>query len=271
MRHVFDVGDHRAGRPHALLFRVVRNLVQLERVAALGEGHADVWLLQHVGNREDGALHVQGQQDLLAHELGPWLARRELDRMADAGVHHVVVKKNLARRCLRLEVFQPVEQLFRGVVRLVPDGIVARDAGAVGQHVAQRDRIVQEAVVEVDCRNGFADWLVPRQLAFFHEKSRRDGREQFRVRGDGVHRLRRNRQLLLVVAVAITLGEHELVIDDDADPDAWRVPVFQGLLHERIEARELSRDIDQRARTLVGCAALVRGSRRDDQRTHQDD
>ena len=42
-----------------------------------------------------------------------------------------------------------------------------------------------------------------------------------------------------MVAIAVTLYKDELVIDDDADADAGRIPVFQSLFHERVKALKL--------------------------------
>src|SRR5207247_10471232 len=49
--------------------------------------------------------------------------------------------------------------------------------------------------------------------------------------------------LLAIVAVAVTLGEDELVPDDDADADARDVVVLQRLGHPGIEVLELGRGV----------------------------
>src|SRR5215469_7359096 len=49
---------------------------------------------------------------------------------------------------------------------------------------------------------------------------------------------------MAIVAVAVALGEDELVVDDNADANSGRVPVFQQLLHVGIEAFELFGDIE---------------------------
>src|SRR3989454_3766183 len=47
---------------------------------------------------------------------------------------------------------------------------------------------------------------------------------------------RRELQLLLVVSIAISLGEDQLVADNNAHADAWCIPILQHLLHVGVEA-----------------------------------
>ena len=118
-----------------------------------------------------------------------------------------------------------------------------RDARPMRQHVAQSDRVVQVAVVELDRWHGLLNRPVPGELSFFDQHSRRDRCEQLSVRCNCEHRLRRNGKLLLIISKPVPLREHELVADDNTHADARRIPVFQSLLHKRIKARELLRHV----------------------------
>jgi len=86
---------------------------------------------------------------------------------ADRGEHEVVIQEGLAHGLLRLEIFQALEQFFAGEGRLEPDQVVTGDSGAVGEHVAEGDIVVELIVVELDGGDGFANGLVPGELAFF--------------------------------------------------------------------------------------------------------
>src|SRR5439155_5644655 len=125
---------------------------------------------------------------------------------------------------------------------LVPDRVVARDPGAVREHVADRDRGVQLVVVELDGRHELPHRLVPVQLALLDEQAGGDGGEELRVGGDGNRRPWRERQLLPVVPEAVAAGEDELVLHHDADPDPGHVPVLHDLLHVGVEVLELLRE-----------------------------
>ncbi len=243
VRHVLDAGDDGAARGHAVDVLVVRDLVELEGVALLGERHAGLRLLDHLGDREGRVGHLQRAEDPFPDEILPALAGLELDHVPDGGVHQVVVEEGLAQGRAGLEELGPVEQLLAREVGLVPDRIVARDAGPVGQHVAEGDRVVEQVVVERDGRDGRPDRLVPGQLAFVDQHAGGDGREQLGVRGDLMERRRGIGQLLAVVAVAVALGEDELVADDDADADPGGVPVLEDLGHVGVEVAELLDDI----------------------------
>ena len=82
VRHVLDVRVHRAGRRDADRVAVVRDLVQLERVAPLGVRHAGLGVLEHVVDGERRAGHAERREDALANEGLPRLARQQLDRVA---------------------------------------------------------------------------------------------------------------------------------------------------------------------------------------------
>ena len=97
--HVHDVRVDRAGRRHPDRVAVVRDLVQLGAVAPLGVGNAGLRCLEHVVDRERRAHHAERRQDAIANEALPRLARKQLDRIAGARVHHVVVEKH-GTRCL---------------------------------------------------------------------------------------------------------------------------------------------------------------------------
>ena len=200
-----------------------------------------IGLLRHLGDREHRARHPERLEEPFPHELLPALAREELDHVAHPRVHHVVVEELRADRLGRLEVLEPLEQLAPGELGLVPDQVVPRDAGAMREHVADRHRAVELVVVELDARHELPDRLVPVELAFLHEQARGHRREQLRVRSDGHDRVLGERQLAPVVAIAVALGEHELVVDHDPHPDSGNVPVPDELLHRRVEALELLR------------------------------
>src|SRR6516225_1893034 len=102
---------------------------------------------------------------------------------------------------------------------------------------------VELVVVKLNLRHRPAYRLVPCEFSFFHKRSCRYRREQFRIRRNRLHRLRRERQLLLVIAIAVALGEHQLVSDNNSYADTWRVPVLQRLLHVSVKALQLLRNI----------------------------
>ena len=243
MRHVLEVRDDRARGRHARRVLVVGDLLDLEAVALLRVSHAEVGPLDHVGDGEEGVVHLERLEDALAHELLPGLARLELDQVPGRGVHHVVVEEDGPWRFLRLHELQLGKELPPRVRRLVPDQIVAGDARAVREHVAQGYGGVQEVVVELDRRHRLAHRLIPRQLPFLDQQARGHGREKLRVRGNLVEGFRREGELLAVVAVAVPLREDQLVPDDDGDADRGDIPVLQRLTHPGVEALELCRGI----------------------------
>jgi hypothetical protein len=247
MGHVFEIRNDGAGRGHARRVLVVGDLVDLEAVALLGVGDAEVGPLDHVGYREERVVHLERLEDALADKLLPRLARLQLDQVAGRGVHHVVVEEGRPRRLLGLHVPQLVEELLARVGRLVPDRVVPGDARAVGEHVAQRHGRVQGVVGEPDRWDGLADRLVPGQLPLLDEETRGDGSEELRVRRDLVERVRSEGELLPVVAVAVAFREDELVADDDSDADRGHVPVLERPGHPGVEVLELRRGIGVRS------------------------
>jgi hypothetical protein len=74
--------------------------------------------------------------------------------------------------------------------------------------------------------HGFANGLVPGEFSFFDEHSGSDSSEQFRIRGNLMKTGWREGQLFFVIAVAVTFGEDEFVVNDDAHADARCIPVF---------------------------------------------
>src|SRR5215813_2262605 len=115
------------------------------------------------------------------------------------------------------------------------------------KHVPKSNGVVERVVVEPDRRNRLANGPLPGELAFFDQKPGSDRSEQLGVRSDRVQRVRCYRQFLFVVAVAVALGEGELVVDDDPYADADAVPVLERLFHERIKVAEFGRYIRARA------------------------
>ena len=112
VREILDVrNDCSAGRDAVGVF-VIRNVIELERVTPLRVADAVLGLFHHLGNRVAGRSHVERLEDAFADELLPRLARLELDHVADAREHQVVVEERLAYRFLRLEILQTIEQFF---------------------------------------------------------------------------------------------------------------------------------------------------------------
>jgi hypothetical protein len=98
-------------------------------------------------------------------------------------------------------------------------------------------------VVEADAGNGVADGLVPGELAFADEHACGSSGEQLGVGSNLAKGVGREGQFFVVVAIAVAFGEDQLVIDNDADADAGRVPVLEGLLHPGVEALEFGVDV----------------------------
>ena len=200
-------------------------------------------MLGHIGNRVGGRIHVQGQKDLLAHELLPGFPRFQFDDVTGGSVHQVVVQEGFPHRLLRLEVLQLFEQLLPRKRRLEPDQIMPRHSGTVRQHVAQSDVVVQLIVVKLDCRNGLTYRLIPSQLSFFDQHACGHSGEQFGVRGDLAQRRWREGQLLLVVSIAIALGENQFVIDHNSYANPGCIPILQNLDHVGVEVAQLTGDL----------------------------
>jgi len=76
--------------------------------------------------------------------------RLQLNRIAGARVHHIVVEKDLPRRFLSARDISVARIILSWSNRLVPDRVMPGDARPVRQHVAQGNRVVQIAVVELD-------------------------------------------------------------------------------------------------------------------------
>src|ERR1700741_1256662 len=111
------------------------------------------------------------------------------------------------------------------------------------QHVAKSDVVVQLVVVKLDRRYRVAHWIVPSQLSLLDEHAGGNRGKELGVRGNLAERGGGEGQLFLVVAIAVALGEDELVVDHDSDANTRRVPVFQYLLHISVEAFELFGDV----------------------------
>ena len=241
-RDVVDRRDDRSGRAHARLLAILRSLVKLEGVPAFRERDAVIRLFHHLVDRVDGARDAERSEDPLAHEVLPGLPGDELDRVAGARVHQVVVEEGAAQRLRWLEQPKPLEELLAREVRLVPDGVVAGDSGPVGEHVPDRHRGVELVVVEANARDVLPHRLVPVELALLDEQAGRHRGEELGVGGDGYEGLRRERELLAVVTKAIPLREDELALDHDADTHPGDVPILDDLPHGRVEGRKLLRE-----------------------------
>gem|GEM_PF-4332390 len=235
---VLDVGDDGAAGsdPHDVL--VKGDAVEVARLPVLREGHPVVGGLLELGDGEAGALHAQGVQDPGLDQVLPGAPGLELQDLAHGGVHHVVVEEGLAQGFLGLHEADAVEELPAGEVGLVPDAVVAGDAGTVAEHVPQGDVGVQVIVVEADGGDGVADGAVPGELAVLHQHPRRHRGEELGVGRDLAHGGRGHGQLAVHVPVAIALGEDQLVPDHHAHGHARGVPVLEHLLHVGVEALE---------------------------------
>ena len=99
------------------------------------------------------------------------------------------------------------------------------------RHVAHSNRAIEIVVVELDGRDVLPDRFIPIELAVVDQHTGRDRSEQLRVRRDWLRGRWRERDLLPVVAIAVPLGEDELVFDDHAHADAGHVPVLEHLRH----------------------------------------
>ena len=78
---------------------------------------------------------------------------------SDRGEHKVVVEERRPHRLLRLEILEPIEEFIAGELRFVPDRVMARDAGPMRQHVAERHAVVQLLGVEPNGGHRFTQGL----------------------------------------------------------------------------------------------------------------
>src|SRR5207302_8479470 len=116
----------------------------------------------------------------------------------------------------------------------------------VRQHVADRHGTIELVVVEPDGGHEPLDRFVPPEPALVDEQAQSNGREELRVGRDRLRRRRGVRELVSVVAEAVSLSEHELVFHDDSHADAGRVPVLHHLRHVLVEAVEPGVHVDLR-------------------------
>ena len=179
MGQLVDIGNDGSRRSDALGVFVVRNLVQLERVAFFTVRNAVVSLLRHIGDCEAGRLHVERREDFLAHELFPGFPGLQFDDVPCGRIHQVVIEEGLPHRLLRLEVLQLFEEFLPCKRGPEPDQVVPRHSGAVRQHVAKRNVVVELVVVKLNRWNRLAHRLVPSKFSHFDKHARGNGGEQF--------------------------------------------------------------------------------------------
>ena len=135
VRQFINIRNDRARGSHAFRVLVIRNLIKLEGIPLLAERYAIVGLLQHVGDGVASRAHAERCENSLTHEIFPPLSGLHFNDLSRRRKHQVVIKERLAHRLLRLQVFQPLEQLFARKRRLEPDQIVPRHPCAVRKHV----------------------------------------------------------------------------------------------------------------------------------------
>ena len=198
---------------------------------------------QHLGYCVGGGVHVQRGEYAFVHKIFPALPGFQLDDFPHSREHQVVVKKGLSHGLLRLQVLELFEQLLSGEVGFEPDEVVSRYTRSVGQHVVQSDVVVEFVVVELDGRHRLPDRLIPGELSFFHQHPRGHRREQLAVGSDLDQSGRRERKLIFIVAIAVSFGEDQLVVHNNAYADPGRIPILQRLLHVRVKTLQLTSDV----------------------------
>ncbi|HEX3418718.1 MAG TPA: hypothetical protein VHT21_20270, partial [Stellaceae bacterium] len=94
--------------------------------------------LDHLLERGRDPLHAQRQQDPVADEIFPALPANALEHDAGHQIHHVLVLVGAAERLAGFEMAQRGEHAAIVEMAAHMHPVVARQAGAMGQQIAQR-------------------------------------------------------------------------------------------------------------------------------------
>ena len=159
-------------------------------------------------------------------------------QQAGRHVHQVVVLERRAHVAAERQVLQAPVELLAGERRAEPEAVVARQADAVRDEVARRRAQRGHVVVHAEVGQVVAHGLVPVELALADQRAQRADRELLGDGGDRHQRVRRHRQVLVAVAQAVALQQHDLVAHHDADGGAGDLLVGERFLDERVERCE---------------------------------
>ena len=224
LRVVGDAGVHRAGRAQQ---GVVAQGHGHQRSCGASHGVADgvVAVARHVQRRQVGPLHAQRCEQARAGEGFPGLPADAFDGQPGQHHHQVGVLVAGAQRRVHLEKRHPRDQAFtRQPQVVVPKQVVARQAGAVAQHVAQADRAVFLATGQPQVRDVGAGGRVPGQLAFVDQHGHRGCGEGLGGGAAAEQRVGGNGQRLRHVAHAETLQVDDLAVFHQGHREARHAP-----------------------------------------------
>lgn len=233
--HFFDAGVDGAGGANGV------NVTEGDRgglVFHQNVGQGEVVAILGNSDREIRVGHVEGGEDTRADEVFPFGAGDFCGEHTGGHEHEVVVLPEGTEIAGRLEVAEAVEHLLTGGGGAVPDEIVAGEAGAVGDEVAGSGALGGDDVVKLEGGEVGADGLVPFEFFFVGEGAEDGDGERFGDAANGEEGLRGDGELFGDVAVAVAFGVDDRTVFDDDEGEAGDFPVFEGLIHEVVEAGE---------------------------------
>ena len=132
VRHILEVRDDRPAGARPLDVLVVRNLVELERIAPLGVAARRVRAASPCPRSKSRSIFISSgcrkrSRTTCSHVLPDW----QLDRSTRRRRTSSCCRETLSQRHLRLDVLELLEELLPREVGPVPDRVVPRDAGPV--------------------------------------------------------------------------------------------------------------------------------------------
>src|SRR5205823_8314824 len=129
-------------------------------------------------------------EDASAHGFFPCLAGELLDEVARRQKHQVVVLPLLAKPRVGRKVLQALDELTAGEgLVVVPDQVVARQAGAVRDEIARGDLLRRRWVREAKAGEVARQRPVPVELSLVDELSEDEGGEGLGTGADGEERV----------------------------------------------------------------------------------
>jgi len=104
--------------------------------------------------------------------------------------------------------------------------------------VASSKVLSDDGIVHAEIGEIVVDGLVPIEFSFVDEGAEFGDDKGFGHRSDAEEGIRRDGELFIGVAVAVTFGEDHFAVPDHGDGQAGDFPVFHGLSDEIVEAVE---------------------------------
>jgi hypothetical protein len=183
-------------------------------------------------------VHAQGHENPRPHQVFPCVAvvGRGAEHLSTQGAGgdeaQIRILGALAKVRRQRQIPHSLDQLAPGHQGLVPGEVVARQAGTMGQEVADGDMGRRIVVGETEPGQVVDHPIVPGQASVVDQGAESGAGERLGGRGDSEDGVRGHGQTALEVTVAESLRHEHVVLRDHRQGEAGDLPGVETPLHD---------------------------------------